>query len=184
MPKILSTAVRPDVTITPLLDAKEQPHATSGHEGRPLMLEAPPSSGFFIGSFEASHTATPRKGQSTTLSLNPLPNLSSSLSHTYQSFSKIILNDLQDVLDLIDELLLFIRGHTPVDAIQQHSRSLLDYLADKVADRHERAKHNARILREKTMQLAKVASMELALRQETAVENAKHVWNEVKKWRK
>jgi len=58
----------------------------------------------------------------------------------------------------------------------------LDYLAEKVADRHERAKYNARILREKTMQLAKVASAELALRQETAVENAKQVWNGVRKW--
>jgi hypothetical protein len=179
-PTILSTAVRSDVTISPLIDAKEQ--LPTSHERRPLMLEAPPSSGFFIGSLDSSYPTTLKKGQPTTLSLNPLSTISSSLSDTYQTFSKIILKDLRDVLDLIDELLLFIRGYTPVETIQQHSQSILDYLAEKVADRHERAKHNARILREKTMQLAKVASAELALRQETAVENAKQVWNGVKKW--
>lgn len=181
-PTILSTAVRPDVTITPLIDAKEQLPSVSGHERRPLMLEAPPSSGFFIGSFDSSHPTTFKKGQPTAHSLNPLSTMSSSLSKTYQTFSKIILKDLRDFLALIEELLLFIRGHTPVETIQQHSRSVLDYLADKVSERHERAKHNARILREKTMQLAKVASAELALRQETAVENAKQVWNGMRKW--
>jgi hypothetical protein len=172
-PAILSTAVRPDVTIAPLVGAKEQLPGVSAHERRPLMLEAPPSSGFFIGSLDATF----EKGQPTALPLF-------SLSDTYQTFVKIIFKDLQDVLDATVELLLFIRGHIPVEPIQQHSRTVMDYLADKVAERHERAKHNARILREKTMLFAKVASEELALRQETAVENAKHVWNEVKKWRR
>lgn len=66
----------------------------------------------------------------------------SAVASTYMSFSNLILRDLHDVLQIIDELLLFIRSRT----IANVKRSLLEYVALVLADRHERAKNNARKL--------------------------------------
>lgn len=180
-PTVLSTAVCPDETAQPvvigLLDGRDHFPTISTHKQR-LMLEAPPHTGFFIGSFNSE----PVRQTSSSLSLNSVSKLVSSLSTTFHSLSNVLLRDLRDVLAFIDELLLFIRGHVPVETIQQHSYSLLDYLTQQMAHRHDHAKRNARFFTKKTMELAKVASAELAVRQETAVENAKHMWSEMRKW--
>ena len=66
----------------------------------------------------------------------------SAVASTYMSFSNLVLRDLHDVLRVIDELLSFIRSRSIADA----KRSILEYIALKFADRHERAKINARKL--------------------------------------
>jgi len=91
----------------------------------------------------------------TSLSLNPIALVTSSLSTTYNSFSRIILRDLHEVLQIIDELLLFLRSHTLSDTIEYSSRSIMEFIMQKLGDRHERAKLNARKLTSKGIELMK-----------------------------
>lgn len=102
-----------------------------------------------------SSTALAPRSNNTALSLNPIFLVASSLSTTYSSFGKVILRDLRDVLQIIDELLIFLRSHTISDAVEHSSRSIVDFIVQKLAGRHERAKINARKLTSKGMELVR-----------------------------
>jgi hypothetical protein len=128
----------------------EIPTLSSFSDSRSREPPSPPP-----GSIVASplSTALVLPSNHTSLSLNRITLVTSSLSTTYNSFSKVILRDLHDVLHIIDELLLFLRSHTIADTVEYSSRSIVDFIVQKLADRHERAKINARKLTSKGMEL-------------------------------
>ncbi|KIM33460.1 hypothetical protein M408DRAFT_326173 [Serendipita vermifera MAFF 305830] len=129
----------------------------------PVVVPASPTSSYDLGESLALVTPVPvvplveepvfivpdpSEAISTTeSSLSPVPSASSrgstsAIASTYFSFSNMVLRDLQDVMRVIDEILAFLRNQTLADA----KRTMLEYWAYVLADRHKRAKSNARKL--------------------------------------
>lgn len=124
---------------------------------RPVTLDTSPRSHFPITALPVETRVILHTNRTVimSLSLRPISRVMGTLTHTYSTFTKAFLNDLRNVARIIEELLLYLRETMVIETAQRQSKSILEYLAEKMGDRHQRAKRNAKALTAKGVDFVK-----------------------------